>query len=382
MKVAHLDTGRTWRGGQGQVLLLLRGLRALGVEQLLLAPPGPLLERAAAEGFETRAWASHGELDPVASVGAWRALARFGADVAHLHSAHAHALGVLPARAAGVRGVVVSRRVDFAVGGHALSRLKYALPVDLYYCISRGVMDVMRASGVPAEKLALVPSGIDLAAVRAEGAAPAADLRAWLRLPELARVVGTVASLAPHKNHALLLEAVPEILRRDPSAVFVWLGEGECRAALERRRAALGLESRVLMPGFRPDARALMKQFDLFVLTSHLEGLCTSLLDAQALAVPIVATAVGGIPEVVTDGSSGRLVRRLEPQSVAEAVAGALADPAARAAWVAGGSRAVEAFGAAATARASLAGYRRVLGDPAAPPGDPRGGAGGGGDGR
>ncbi len=361
MRVAHLDTGRTWRGGQGQVLLLLRGLRALGVEQRLLAPPGPLLERARAEGFAGEAWPSRGELDPVAAWRAWRALGAFGADVAHLHSAHAHALGALPARAAGVRGVVVSRRVDFAVATHPLSRLKYALPVDRYLCISRGVMDVMRAAGVPEGRLALVPSGIDLAAVRAEGMAPGADLRGWLGLPPGATVIGTVASLAPHKNHALLLEAVPEVLRRAPGATFVWLGEGECRAALERRRAELGLAERVRMPGFRPDARALLRQFDLFVLTSHLEGLCTSLLDAQALGVPIVATAVGGIPEVVEDGVTGRLVRALEPGAVADAVAGALADAGARRAWAAAGARSVEGFGADVTARRSLAEYERVL---------------------
>jgi glycosyltransferase involved in cell wall biosynthesis len=361
VRVAHLDTGRTWRGGQGQVLLLLRELRGLGVEQRLLAPPGPLLERAHAAGFATVPWPSRGELDPRAAWSAWRELGAFRPDVAHLHSAHAHALGVWPARAAGVRGVVVSRRVDFKVAGNPFSRLKYALPVDRYFCISRGVMDAMRASGVPADRLALVPSGIDLAAVRAEGAAPAADLRNWLGLPADAPVVGTVASLAPHKNHALLLEAVPSILRRRPGVTFVWLGEGECRAALERRRGELGLADRVRMPGFREDARALMRQFDLFVLTSHLEGLCTSLLDAQALGVPIVATAVGGIPEVVEDDVTGRLVRELTPDAVADAVAGALGEPERLRRWSAAAGESVAAFGAAATARESLAEYERVL---------------------
>lgn len=361
MKVAHLDTGRTWRGGQGQVLLLMGELRARGVEQLLLAPPGPLLEKAAAAGHATRAWPSRGELDPAAQWRAYRALAAFAPGIAHLHSAHAHALGTWPARAAGVPGVVVSRRVDFRVGGNPLSRLKYALPVDRYFCISHGVMEAMLASGVPRAKLSLVPSGIDLAAVRAAGAAPAADLRAWLGLPREARIVGTVASLAPHKNHALLLEAAPAVLRACPDATFVWLGEGECRAALERRRAELGLESRVLMPGFRADAQALMRQFDLFVMPSYLEGLCTSLLDAQALGVPIVATAVGGIPEVVTDGVSGALCRTLDPAALADVIGAALASPDSRRAWIAGGLRAVEAFGAGATAARSLEEYARVL---------------------
>jgi len=362
VRVAHLDTGREWRGGQGQVLLLMRELRALGVEQLLLAPPGPLLERARAAGLDTRPWGSRGEADAGAMARAWRALRAFAPDVAHLHSAHAHALGTWPARLAGAKAVVVSRRVDFRVARNPFSRLKYALPVDRYLCISRGVQAAMAASGIPESRLALVPSGIDLAAVRAEAGVPAADLRALLSIPAGAEVVGTVASLAPHKNHALLLEAAPAILAARPAAHLVWFGEGGCRPALERRRRELGLETRVHMPGFRPDARVLLRQFDLFVLPSYLEGLCTSLLDAQAAGIPIVATAVGGVPEVVSDRVTGRLVARLDAGELAAAVTGALADPAARTAWSAAASRSVEAFGCAHTAQRTLEEYRRLLG--------------------
>ena len=361
MKVAHLDTGRDWRGGQAQVLLLMRELAAAGLEQRLLAPPGPLLERARAAGFRATPWRSRGDLDLPAAIAARAAIAAFAPDVVHLHSGHAHTLGTWAARSAGVPVGVVSRRVDFRVGGHAFSRLKYRLPVDRYLCISRGVVDAMRASGVPAERLALVPSGIDLAAVREAGREPAPDLKAWLGLPADAEVVGTVASLAPHKNHALLLEAAPLVLAARPRAVFVWLGEGECRAALERRRTALGLERAVRMPGFRPDARALMRQFDLFVLSSYLEGLCTSLLDAQALGVPIVATAVGGVPEVVADGRTGRLVQALEPAALAGAIVAALGSPGERAAWAAAAHESVLAFSAERTARRTLEEYRRAL---------------------
>jgi glycosyltransferase involved in cell wall biosynthesis len=174
-------------------------------------------------------------------------------------------------------------------------------------------------------------------------------------------VVGTVASLAPHKNHALLLEAVSAVIARRPRAHFVWLGEGECRAALEWRRAALGLESRVHLAGFHAEARALLRQFDLFVLSSHLEGLCTSLLDAQALGVPIVATAVGGVPEVVVDGRTGRLVKALEPAPLAAAVVEALERPDLRMAWVAGARTHVEAFSTSQTAERTLAAYTEAL---------------------
>lgn len=361
MKVAHADTGRTWRGGQGQVLLLMRELAHRGVEQRLLAPAGPLADRAAAEGFDVTPWESRGELDLGAAWRARAAFASFAPDVVHAHSAHAHALAVPAARWAGVPVAVVSRRVDFRVGGNPLSRLKYGLDVDRYFCISEGVRRAMLASGVPAAKLALVPSGVDLDDVRRTGDAGAPDLRLRLGLPSGAELVGTVASLAPHKNHALLLEAAAIVCAHRPGAHFVWLGDGECRPALERRRAELALQSRVHMVGFEPAARAMIPQFTLFVLSSYLEGLCTSLLDAQVLGAPIVATAVGGVPEVVEDGVTGRLVRALEPAPLAAAIERALDRPDERAAWVRAAKTSVERFSASATADRSLEEYRRAL---------------------
>jgi glycosyltransferase involved in cell wall biosynthesis len=367
VRVAHLDTGRTWRGGQGQALLLMRELRARGVSQLLLAPSGPLADRALADGFERERWSPANELDVLAISRARALLRRFAPDVVHCHSAHAHATGVPAARWAGVPAVVVSRRVDFRVRTSPFSRMKYSMPVDRYLCISEGVRAAMLASGVPAARLSLVPSGVDLSEVREAASRPAPSLRTLAGLPSDCEIIGTVASLAPHKNHALLLDAAREVVTARPRAHFVWLGEGECRAALERQRAALGLEARVHMLGFRDDALALMTQFDVFALSSYLEGLCTSLLDAQALGVPIVATAVGGIPEVVSDGKTGSLVRALEPSALARALIAALADPARRAAWAEAARGSVEAFGIAHTAERTLAVYREVLGVRAAP---------------
>lgn len=367
MKIAHLDTGRTWRGGQQQVLLLMRALRERGHTNLLLAPDGPLLEKARAEEFAVVRWNTHGELDPGAILAAVGALRAAAPEVAHAHSAHAHALGVPAARIARVPAVVVSRRVDFRVATHPLSGLKYRMPVDRYLCISHGVMEAMAASGVPRARLALVPSGIDLDEIVRAGAAPAPSLRTLIGAPDDAPVVGTVASLAPHKDHAMLLDAAAAIRKTRPDVHFAWLGEGECRAALEARRAALGLESRVHLLGFRTDARALLPQFTLFALGSYLEGLCTSLLDAQALGVPIVATRVGGVPEVVEDGATGWLSPAREPERFAATVLAALADPAARAARSARARETVRAFSMARTAELSLAAYAAALAEHGVP---------------
>lgn len=360
MRVLHLDTGRDWRGGQGQAWLLMRGLRERGVTSRLLAPRGPLLERAQAAGFQTRVWDPRGDLDLAAMAALTAELRRDPPDLAHAHSARAHAAGAPAAWAAGRVPFVVSRRVDFRVATHAASRWKYRLPVDRYLCISRPVMAVMRAGGIETSRLALVPSGIDFAALEAD-TAPGRDLRAWLGLPADAPVLGTVAALAPHKDHATLLAAAPAILAAAPDAHFVWLGEGECRAALESSRDARGLAARVHMPGFQTDARALMRQFTLFVLSSHLEGLCTSLLDAQALGVPIVATRAGGIPDVVEDGRTGRLAPPSDPAALAASVVEALADAPGRTRRAAAARASVRAFSAGRMVERTLETYREVL---------------------
>jgi glycosyltransferase involved in cell wall biosynthesis len=279
-------------------------------------------------------------------------------DVAHAHSAHAHAIGVPAARLARVPAVVVSRRVDFSVAHHALSRLKYRLPVDRYLCISRGVMEVMLGAGVPERQLALVPSGVQ---IRHSPPPGAADLRGLIGAAADAEVVGTVAALAPHKNHADLMRAAARVVRERPGVHFVWVGEGPCRAALERQRHELGLESRLHLLGFRLDALGLMSQFTVFALGSFLEGLCTSLLDAQALGVPVIATAVGGIPDIIEDGVNGRLVAGRDPDALARAILTALERPAERAAWASSGGQRVNRFSAEAMVDGTLAVYREVM---------------------
>ena len=360
LRVAHLDTGRDWRGGQAQVLLLMRGLAARGVRNRLLAPAGPLLERARAEGIEAHEWRSHGDVDVAATLAAMRRLR--GTDVAHAHSAHAHAVGVPAARLARVPAVVVSRRVDFDVAHHAFSRLKYRLPVDRYVCISHGVMDVMRAAGVPERRLALVPSGV---IVRRTPPPGAADLRGLIGAAPGTPVVGTVAALAPHKNHADLMRAAARVAKARPEVRFAWVGEGPCRDALERQRRELGLEGSVHLLGFRDDALGLMAQFTVFALSSYLEGLCTSLLDAQALGVPVIATAVGGIPDVIEDGVNGRLVPGRDPAALAGAILASLERPAEGEAWAAAGRARVERFSAETMVEGTLAVYRQVLNEKA-----------------
>jgi glycosyltransferase involved in cell wall biosynthesis len=145
--------------------------------------------------------------------------------------------------------------------------------------------------------------------------------------------VGNVAALTGHKDHATLVEALALLRARQPRAWLVIAGEGELRGALEAQARALGVEGRTVFAGFRNDLDRLLPAFSVFCLSSRLEGLGTSVLDAMALGLPVVATAAGGIPEAVVDGVTGRLVPPRDPRALADALFEALSDEARRKAW-------------------------------------------------
>ena len=303
----HIDTARTWRGGQNQVLVTVRGLRAIGHRALLVAHAGGELRRRAAEGLEVISLAPKTELDLGAAWRLSRLLAREQPDIVHAHDPHGVAMAALALSMItdGAKArLVASRRVDFHLKRHALSRWKYR-QVELFVCASEAIRRMLVADGIAAERTVTVHEGIDVG--RAESA-PEAQLRQDLWLPHGAPIVGNVAALVPHKGQRHLVEAAALVVREVPDARFVIAGEGELRPALEQQIRALHLEKHVLLAGFRPDILSVHKAFDIFVMSSVTEGL--GRLDAMACARPIVATVAGGIPEI---GRPGNRLARAAP---------------------------------------------------------------------
>jgi glycosyltransferase involved in cell wall biosynthesis len=199
--------------------------------------------------------------------------------------------------------------------------------VDCFIAASEAIRRMLIADGVPAERTITVHEGIDVDHVLA---APRVNVHEAFWLPHHAPVVGNVAALVPHKGHRHLVDAAQLVVREIPDARFVILGEGELRDALERQVRDHHLEKHVLLPGFRTDVLGCIKGFDLFALSSVTEGLGTSLLDAMACSRAIVATRAGGIPEVVEDGVTGRLVPARDHAALAQAIVELLRDDALR----------------------------------------------------
>jgi L-malate glycosyltransferase len=363
----HVDTARTWRGGQNQVLLTVNGLRSIGERAALVAHPNGELRRRAAEGLELIPMAPRTEMDLTAAWRFSRVIKRLAPDVIHAHDPHGVAMASLAlslgsSTAQGrAPALVVSRRVDFHLKGNSFSRWKYR-QVDAFIAASEAIRQMLVADGVPAERTVTVHEGIDVDHVVA---APPVNVHEAFWLPHQAPVVGNVAALVPHKGQRYFIDAAHLVVQDVPDARFIILGEGELREHLEKQVREHHLEKHVLLPGFRTDVLGCIKEFDLFVMSSVTEGLGTSLLDAMACGRPIVATRAGGIPEIVEDGVNGALVPPRDAASLAAAIVRALKDEGwRRRMGEAGLARVRERFTVDRMVEQTSAVYARVAGRP------------------
>lgn len=155
-------------------------------------------------------------------------------------------------------------------------------------------------------------------------------IRSELGLTADTIVVGTVANLREQKNYPLMLAVAKNVLADHPDVVFLAVGQGPLKESLTRLHDELGLNDRFRFLGFRPDATDVMAALDVFLLSSRHEGLPVALMEAMTLGLPIVSTAVGGIPEMVTDGQEGRLVPSGSESGLTQALDEVIVDQALR----------------------------------------------------
>jgi glycosyltransferase involved in cell wall biosynthesis len=307
----------------------MRRQRARGREPHLAAPgDSALLARAAGEGFPVHPVAMRGTWD-VASALALAALLRsLEPEVVHWHAARAHALGAMASLLHPGPARVLSRRVVFPVRRSIGSRLLYALPVDRIAAISQAVRDALVRSGVDSGRIDVVPSGIEI--LPSADRAQRSELRRSLGAGEGDVVALTVSALAPGKGHADLLRATAAALERAPGLKLWLAGEGSLEQGLRAEVRSLGLEPAVQFLGFRTDIKALLHAADFFCLATQSEGLGSSILEAMAAGLPVVATAVGGVPEIVTQEVTGVLVPANDPAALAGAMVRMVVDRGSR----------------------------------------------------
>ncbi len=352
--VLHLTSERGWRGGERQVLLLMRELHRLGIAQALAAPAGsPLAEFAAGAGFRLTPLHPTATLHPVNLLRLLRALPGSGPPILHAHTSPALTLASAVRRLRPVSAVLYTRRTAFLVRP---SR-KYHTAAEIYVAVSEAAERRLRDAGTPDQRIRRIPDAVDLNHVRVSGRPPS-RASAASRSP----TVVTVGHLSPEKGHRVLVEGWPTVLARVPGARLWIAGAGPERGELETLVQRLSLAASVRLLGFCEDVGDLLAGADVFVMPSLEEGLGTAVLEAMAMGLPVVASRTGGLPEVVGDGITGVLVPPGEPLPLADAVVRLLQDREASARMgAAGRRRAAAQFSAEGMATGYLGLYRELV---------------------
>jgi glycosyltransferase involved in cell wall biosynthesis len=238
------------------------------------------------------------------------------------HGYKADLLGLAAARCLGIPVVAVSRgwtaataRVRF---NEILDRISLHF-MDRVVCVSEGQARKVRRAGVPNDRITVIHNAIDVSRFGNPNPSYRDKLhQLFEKLP--ARVVGAAGRLSPEKGFEVLVKAAAVVVKKDPSIGFVLFGDGPLRGALERQISQLGLEQQFILAGFSSELDRYYPSFDLVVLPSHTEGLPNAALEAFAAGVPVVATAVGGTPEVIEEGESGFLVPPANPTLMANRI--------------------------------------------------------------
>lgn len=338
--VCHVISGDLWAGAEAQACTMLTALQRRGevAVSAIVLNPGKLVERLRAEGIQVEMIDESRSRFRQIVASARRIVQDHPVDILHSHRYKENILAAMIKRRTRVRALVQTvHGVQERLSG--LKSLKVRAYGQLNRFVSRRYFNLILPVSeeirrqletiYPAGKLQTVHNAIDVAAVRTQK--PAAVVRRELGIADEAMVFGSVGRLVAIKGFEIFLRVAKEVTEKRPGYRFVLVGDGPERPALEALRQSLGLDTTVVLTGFRDDILDVMNCFDVFLMTSWHEGIPVALLEAMALGKPTVATAVGGVGEVIGDGVSGLLAPAGDAARIANACDRLAGDQALRA---------------------------------------------------
>lgn len=338
ISVCHLVSGDLWAGAETHVANLLpelAGFPGLHVHAIVLNE-GLLAQRLREHRVPVTVFLEHA----LSAVGLVKRIKQrlwqTRTDLLHTHGYKQNILGTVAARLARVPWIVRTEHgVGESLSGWAAARMQVyrrlnalaARHCSAIITVSRELADEWRATlSGRGPRITVVRNGVPVPPTPA----PATRIRAELGIGADRIVFGTIGRVAPIKGLADLVEAAALLHRRDPRCAFLLTGEGPSRRSLEARAAELDLQGVVRFLGFTPDPAEVLAALDVFVLPSLGEGVPMALLEALALGKPVIATAVGGVAELLSPGVHGLLVKPGAPAELAQACERLARDPALR----------------------------------------------------
>lgn len=308
LAILHLSSARTWRGGEQQIAYLVETLHQQQIQQYIFCvEDSPLAHWCKAQHFPSRFYKKRSAFDLKVAKQIRVICKEKSITHVHAHDSHAHTFAWLAAECFGnLAAIIVSRRVDFPVSsGNLLTRRKYNHPrIKTIICISHQIKRVLSPAIRDATKLVVVHSGIDLS----KFSNASNLLRVNYGIANHTFVVGNVAALAGHKDYFTFVNTAKVLIEQHfPIHFFIIGADGGEQSAIEEHIQMLDLQSYITLTGYRNDIPELLPALDVLLFTSKEEGLGTTILDAFASHVAVVATRAGGIPEMVEHGITGML---------------------------------------------------------------------------
>jgi len=330
-RIAHIDTAMDFRGGQQQLLLLARGMGQRNHEQVIVCPEGSCLEqRSQNAGFRVFALPAH---DPGNAHGILllrQCLLADPVDLVNAHDGKGQTISWLATLAMPVRRVasrLVLYRPRRLAGGAFVQYLKYQYTCHGVIAVAEYVKKLLVNAGMSASKIEVIPVGIEW-----PEEPPTSELRSRVRagwgFGEDEFVVGHLAAFTPEKGQDIAIEAAILLTHQLPTLRVLLAGEATApalsRLASRLREAA----HRVRVMGYQENTADFLAGLDLYIMPSRAEGLPASVVRAMASGLAVVASRVGGLPEIVDEARTGWLIEPASPSALAEAIMSAAGNPA------------------------------------------------------
>lgn len=358
----HITTPVNWRGGEQQAFYLIEELLKAEQSVKVLCPNQSVMQQRCeklslrADTFTGRGIFGFSIAKIIRDIHIKHPL-----DLIHVHDSHAHTASVVANGYFKLNiPVVVSRRVDFPVSSSILSRWKYNHPnVKKIVCVSEAIRSLTLPSITRENVLEVIYSGVDL---NYFSNLQKGKLRAEFSIPSGIKVVMNTSALAEHKDYYTFVDTAKMIYDHNQDVKFFIIGDGSMMEAIKKYIHFHQMDEAILMTGFREDAKELLMDADVFLMTSKTEGLGTSVLDAMACGVPVVATHAGGIPEIIGDtGEYGLMGEVKNPLEMADLCLQLLSDDILAASIATRAKERVNSFSKEYMGQKMLETYREVL---------------------
>ena len=310
LRVLHVNNQRTWRGGERQVELLV-GYSSDRIHSAIACDPTGTLYQRLSKNHEVVDLSIRHGLDLKAAFRLKKFARKY--DLIHCHTPKAQSVAILAKILGGKTPVVCTKRTSFPIGNNYFSKLKYRR-TDRIVCVSRASAEVLQKQ-LPDLTLKVIHSAIE----KAQKIKPV-DLEALIPETRNRKIIGYVAAFTEEKNPQVFLKTATSVIDQNDDCCFLWIGDGPLKTNIQAQVEKLGLSDRIFLPGFQKDIQSWIAALDVLFFPSSSEGFPTTVLQALQVSVPVVASSLPGIREMITQGETGLLEEANHPDGFANKI--------------------------------------------------------------